>query len=206
MNIVLIVMDTLRYDYIGANGNDWIRTPNMDCRASNAWNFDQCMIGSFPTIPHRTDVITGRYGGPFHVWKPLPHYMPTLPRALADAGYRTQLIHDTPHLVNGGHNFDLPFHAWTFIRGAEVDRPWVDSLPLPPDGWPRDPVFDFMGEVEWDGEPCYPLYMSKLIRKPIIRAGRKNSECGDHRGDRSNSRAHLRLRRANPLTVVPLGY
>jgi len=37
----------------------------------------------------------------------------------------TQLIHDTPHLVNGGHAYDTPFHFWTPIRGAEVDRPWI---------------------------------------------------------------------------------
>ena len=39
---------------------------------------------------------------------------------MSQAGYATQLIHDTPHPVNGGHNF-----AWTFIRGAKVNRPWV---------------------------------------------------------------------------------
>jgi len=66
---------------------------------------------------------------------------------LAEAGYCTQLIHDTPHLVNGGHNFDWPFHAWTFIRGAEVDRPWIDASSELPANWARDPLFDF---ADWD--------------------------------------------------------
>lgn len=146
MNIIVIVIDTLRYDYIGANGNDWIHTPNMDKLAANSWVFDHCYTASYPTIPHRTDVLTGKYGGPFHSWSPLRFDVLTLPQALTEAGYCTQLIHDTPHLVNGGHNFDWPFHAWTFIRGAEVDRPWIDSLPLPPENWPRDPLFDFVDE------------------------------------------------------------
>ena len=30
MNIVLLIIDTLRYDYVGANGNKWIESPNMD--------------------------------------------------------------------------------------------------------------------------------------------------------------------------------
>ena len=127
MNIALIVIDTLRYDYIGANGNTYIETPNIDRFAAQAWAFDRAFCASFPTIPYRTDVITGQYGGPFHPWQPLRHERQTLPSTLAERGYATQLIHDTPHLVNGGHNFDWPFHAWTFIRGAEVDRDWIDD-------------------------------------------------------------------------------
>ena len=30
MNIVRIVSDTLRWDHLGASGNPWIRTPNLD--------------------------------------------------------------------------------------------------------------------------------------------------------------------------------
>ena len=30
MNIVLIVSDTLRWDHLGASGNPWIHTPNLD--------------------------------------------------------------------------------------------------------------------------------------------------------------------------------
>ncbi len=148
MNIAYIVIDTLRYDYIGANGNDWIETPNIDRFASKAWAFDRAFCASFPTIPYRTDVITGQYGAPFHAWKPLRHERRTLPRTLAQSGYATQLIHDTPHLVNGGHNFDWPFHAWTFVRGAEVDRDWImDTLPVP-DNWAKDELFDSLGEID----------------------------------------------------------
>lgn len=142
MNIILIVVDTLRYDYVGANGNPNIRTPNLDRLAGRSWNFQRAFAGSFPTIPLRTDLMTGRYGAPFHQWKPLDCDKPTLPRALAERGYCTQLIHDTPHLVNGGHGFDVPFHAWTPVRGAEVDRAWLaDTWEYLPN-WRLDPMFD----------------------------------------------------------------
>ncbi len=142
MNIVLIIIDTLRYDYVGANGNPNISTPNLDRLAAESWVFDRAFSASFPTIPFRNDVMRGQYGGPFHPWKPLPFNAPAFPRILGDNGYATQLIHDTPHLVNGGHNFDWPFHGWTFIRGAEVDRPWItDGFKLP-DNWAFDPMFD----------------------------------------------------------------
>jgi arylsulfatase A-like enzyme len=154
MNIAVLVIDTLRYDYIGAHGNDWIRTPNMDRLAAESWVFDNSYTASYPTIPHRTDAFTGRHGGPFHVWQPLAFDVPTLPESLAQMGYCTQLIHDTPHLVNGGHNFDWPFHAWTFVRGAEVDRPWLtDSVDLP-DNWAADAIFDAVGEFEPAGAAC----------------------------------------------------
>lgn len=142
MNIILVIIDTLRYDYIGANGNTWIQTPNLDRMAAESWVFLNSYTSSYPTIPHRTDVITGDYGKPFHAWVPLPFNVPTLPDALAAEGYCTQLIHDTPHLVNGGHNFDFPFHAWSFIRGQGADRGWIADPISMPDDWNRDPLFD----------------------------------------------------------------
>ncbi len=165
MNIVVIVIDTLRYDHIGAHGDPRVKTPNLDRLAGESWVFDHAYAASYPTIPHRTDAMTGRYGGPFHPWLPLRYDLPTLPRALSEIGYATQLIHDTPHLVNGGHNFDWPFHAWTCIRGTEVDRPWItDSLDRP-ENWKLDPIFDAVGKPP-DPE-CEPFWAT------YIRANRK---------------------------------
>jgi len=137
VNVILLVVDTLRYDHLGANGNAWIRTPNFDRFAAGATVFDNSYAASYPTIPHRTDVITGRYGAPFHPWLPLRFDALALPQALAEHGHACQLLCDTPHLINGGHNFDFPFHAWHFIRGNEVDRHWLDdrSAELPPDAY-----------------------------------------------------------------------
>lgn len=153
MNIVLVIVDTLRYDYVGANGNGWIRTPNLDRLIEKSWNFHRAFAASFPTIPHRTDVMTGRYGAPFHPWKPLDCDKPTIPAALAELGYCTQLIHDSPHLVNGGHSFDYPFHAWTPVRGAEVDRAWITDSWEFLDNWTLDPLFD-----------SYPGDTSRVLR------------------------------------------
>ena len=153
-----MVIDTLRYDHVGANGNAAIRTPNMDRLASESWRFERCFANSFPTVPFRLDTMTARYGAPFHTWMPLPYDWPTLPEAFAQAGYATQLIHDTPHMVNGGHHFDWPFHGWTFARGAEVDRPWVTDALDWPCNWAHDPLFDF-APVDLRNHPGLATYM-----------------------------------------------
>ncbi|MEM3041325.1 MAG: sulfatase-like hydrolase/transferase, partial [Nitrososphaerota archaeon] len=89
---------------------------------------------------------------------PLRFDVDTLPRRLAEAGYCTQLIHDTPHLINSGHNFDWPFHAWTFIRGAEVDRPWINDSKLGfPENWRLNPLFDFVDEGVLQGRRNYVI-------------------------------------------------
>jgi arylsulfatase A-like enzyme len=131
MNVVLIVIDTLRYDYVHANGNPWIHTPSLDAFAGRGVGFDRCYAGSFPTIPCRWELITGRAhpdGLPFHPWRPLEWHVPTVPDVLREAGYVTMLLCDTPHLINHGYGFDRPFHGWDLIRGQEVDR--ISTEPL----------------------------------------------------------------------------
>ena len=101
MNVIVLVSDTFRYDYLGCNDNDWIGTDALDRFARRADCFDRHYLSSFPTIPNRTDLFTGRYSFPFHGWQPLDPSIPVLSTAFAQAGYNTQLICDTPHLMKG---------------------------------------------------------------------------------------------------------
>lgn len=130
MNFIVLMSDTLRSDYLQPYGNSWVKTPCTSEFAKSAAMFDNCWAGSFPTLPNRLDLFTGRYGEPIHAWLPLPYGEPTLPEIMRKNGYITSLICDTPHLINGGHNFDYPFHQWEFIRGQEVDRYGMDDMPV----------------------------------------------------------------------------
>ena len=75
MNVVLVIIDSLRYDHIAASiaspGPTSLQTPNLDRLVARSWNFHRAFAASFPTIPHRNDVIRGRYGAPFHPWRRL---------------------------------------------------------------------------------------------------------------------------------------
>ena len=124
MNVILLISDTFRYD----NLFDWaampVRTPNLDAFAERAVSVDQMYMASFPTIPHRTDVTTGRFGWPWYAWQDLPLSGSNhLPRILHEAGYVSQLLCDCPHLFNS--RFQHGFDAAQAVRGQEGDMPFL---------------------------------------------------------------------------------
>ena len=128
MNFVIIISDTLRRDHLGCYGNKWISTPNLDKLAAESVVFDHAYTGSFPTIPHRTDLFTGRYSFTYSDWSPLPREEVVLSAVLTEAGYTTMFIADTPHLIKDGYHFDRGFSGWEWIRGQENDRYRTDPL------------------------------------------------------------------------------
>jgi len=117
LNVVLIVSDTLRRDHLGAYGNEWIRTPALDRLARRSVVFDNHHIGSFPTMPARADLLTGRLSLTFMTWAPLPADLPTLPELLGEAGYLTMGIVDTPFYVRNGFGYDRGFQDFLWLRG-----------------------------------------------------------------------------------------
>jgi arylsulfatase A-like enzyme len=122
MNVIWIVADSLRYDHVGANGNTWIKTPNLDRFAARSLSFDRAFQLSNPTIPTRTDMFTGRYTFPRRGWTPLQPEDVTIAERLTELGMTTQMFFDTYHLRRGEHNFDRGFQGWEWIRGQEGDH------------------------------------------------------------------------------------
>ena len=66
MNIVLIVIDSLRKDHIGAYGNKWILTPHIDKFARDSIIFTNAYPESLPTLPFRRALHTGIRTYPFY--------------------------------------------------------------------------------------------------------------------------------------------
>jgi arylsulfatase A-like enzyme len=128
MNIIIIVSDTLRRDHLGCYGNDWIRTPNIDRLAKESVVFDAAYTGSFPTIPQRTDLFSGRFSFTYCDWQPLQKNEVVLAQVLGEAGYTSYFVADTPHLVKDGFHFDRAFSGWTWNRGQENDRYMTDPI------------------------------------------------------------------------------
>jgi len=128
MNLILIVSDTFRRDHLGCYGNSWMRTPNLDSLAEESVIFDRAYTASFPTVPHRMDLLTGRYTFTYSGWRPLSRDEVVLADVLREAGYVTMMIADTPHILKDGYNFDRGFDGWIWIRGQENDRYSTDPI------------------------------------------------------------------------------
>jgi len=122
MKVVLIISDTLRKDHLGCYGNKWIRTPNLDRFAERSIVFDGAFAGSFPTVPNRRDILTGRAVFTYADWARLPEDEVVLAEVLGERGYTSMMIADTPHILQNGYNFDRGFNGWEWIRGQENDR------------------------------------------------------------------------------------
>ena len=126
--ILVVVSDTFRRDHLGAYGNTWIRTPALDRLASRSVVLDNHLIGSFPTMPARADLLTGRLSLTFMTWAPLPQELPTLPELLSDAGYLTMGIVDTPFYVRNGFGYDRGFQDFLWLRGQGDARRMEERL------------------------------------------------------------------------------
>ena len=124
MNIILIISDTFRFDNLHGRAAMPVRTPNLNAFSQRAVSLSRLHTSSFPTIPHRTDLTSGRYCWPWHPWQDrrqsTRNHMPEL---LHQAGYVSQLICDCPHLFNSG--FQLGFDAAIVLRGQEADLPML---------------------------------------------------------------------------------
>lgn len=119
MNIILIISDTFRYDNLFDRASLSPRTPELERFAERAVSLSRLYTSSFPTIPHRTDLTTGRYGWPWYPWQPLERSSNHLPVLLSQVGYVSQLICDCPHLFRA--NFNAGFNGAYVLRGQEGD-------------------------------------------------------------------------------------
>ncbi|HEX2738870.1 MAG TPA: sulfatase-like hydrolase/transferase, partial [Rubrobacter sp.] len=116
-NVVLVIIDSLRKDHIGAYGNDTIHSPNLDALAKESLRFTQAYPESIPTICARRAIHTGRRTWPFKDWKPpkgediilqgwepIPNDQVTLAEMMRAAGYGTYFVTDNMHQFKPSYN------------------------------------------------------------------------------------------------------
>jgi len=143
VNIILVILDSLRQDHVGAYGNEWIETPHLDAFAREAVTFTRAYPESLPTLPVRRALHTGLRTYPYHGhrdykgdfsgapgWGPIPEDQDTVAEMLGAAGYRTALITDTYHQFKPSKNYHRGFDEWIWIRGQEAD-PYRSGPPVP---------------------------------------------------------------------------
>ena len=60
-NVLLIMCDELRPDFLGAYGADFISTPNIDALAKDGVVFDNAITASTVCAPARMSFMTGEH-------------------------------------------------------------------------------------------------------------------------------------------------
>jgi len=95
-NILWICTDQQRYDTIGALGNPYVSTPNIDSLVAEGVAFTHAYCQSPICTPSRASFLTGMYASAVHVNGNgndyFPNTFPLITRTLADIGYDCGLI------------------------------------------------------------------------------------------------------------------
>ena len=121
MNIIIVILDSLRQDHLGCYGNSWIESPHIDRLASESVLFENAYPEGLPTLPVRTALFTGNYTLTNRFWKQLTPEDVSMAEILDEYGYVSSMITDTYHLFKPNMNYHRGFHEWQWIRGQEMD-------------------------------------------------------------------------------------
>ena len=93
LNVLLITIDTLRADALGAYGNPSVSTPSIDRLAQAGVRFSRAHAHSVVTLPSHASILSGRYptahGVRDNAGFRFPSEMDTLATLLKGRGYRT---------------------------------------------------------------------------------------------------------------------
>mgnify|MGYP001812935820 CR=1 FL=1 len=127
-NVVLVTIDTLRADHLGAYGYPRPVSPFIDSLAADGVRFDRAISSSSHTAPAHTSIFTGhhpaRHGVLFNGVKLQPG-IPTLATTLRDAGFDTAAFASVRFLRGSAKGFDTRnFQSRAGYRRADrtVDR------------------------------------------------------------------------------------
>lgn len=103
VNVVLIVVDAMRRDHVGAYGYARATTPNLDAAAAEGWVFDQAVAAGPATLPSVPSLLTGTYpwdhGAVAPLSEDLAHDAVTLAETMRDAGWTTAAFVTNPFLA-----------------------------------------------------------------------------------------------------------
>ncbi len=113
MNVVVLMLDSLRPDYVACGGHPQIRTPHIDSVAAEGVLLDRAYAEYPITIPARTALVTGCYTWTNRPWQSLLPSDMHIAEVLRDHGYATAAFSDGP--FNATSDMDRGFDDfwWT---------------------------------------------------------------------------------------------
>jgi arylsulfatase A-like enzyme len=130
MNVLLLIIDSLRPDHVGAYGSP-VRTPNVDALAARGVRFERAFPEAMVTIPARRSIFTTKRIFPFRNfvpneelgqspgWLPIEDTARTFTSELRRHGYWVAQVSDNPHLAftKAFEPFRKSFSHWKSVVG-----------------------------------------------------------------------------------------
>ncbi|ELZ87909.1 sulfatase [Haloferax volcanii] len=102
---ILYVFDSLRYDWLGCNGNEKNLTPTMDSIADDGINFDQAYSQAIWTYPSSASIFSGLY-----------------PESHGSQQFDEVLGSELPHLADGFSETDVDTVCFSTTLGVSPER------------------------------------------------------------------------------------
>jgi arylsulfatase A-like enzyme len=143
MNVLLLIVDSLRPDHVGAYGSE-VKTPNLDALLAKGIRFTRGYPEAMVTIPARRSIFTAKRIFPYRNWKPnlelgrSPGWLPitdlehTFTAEFQRHGYWTAQVSDNPHLgfTKAYKPFRKSFDHWASIPGQAGTFKPASTVPL----------------------------------------------------------------------------
>jgi arylsulfatase A-like enzyme len=157
-NVLWIMCDQLRHDYLGCTGHPTLKTPNIDAMAKRGVRFSNAYVQSPICGPSRMCFYTGRYmrshGSHWNGW-PLRVGEPTLGDHLKKIGVRNVLVGKT-HMAPDLEGLQMLGIAPDSIIGVHVSEcgfePYERDDGLHPTQRPRPRYDSYLREQGFDAE------------------------------------------------------
>jgi arylsulfatase A-like enzyme len=131
LNVLLVILDSVRSDFVAAYGAPRVRTPSIDALAADGIRFTRFFPEAMPTVPARRTIMTGRRVFPFRGWErapdlgrgpgaaPIEDVSRVFTSRLKRAGYWTASASDNPFLgfTKSFRPFRLSFDRYVSVEG-----------------------------------------------------------------------------------------
>jgi len=156
-NIVMIMVDQMAYDVIGALGHSVVKTPNIDKLVENGVSFSNCYCNSPICAPSRASFVTGKLPekiGAYDNGSELPADIPTFVHHLRRNGYET-ILSGKMHYVGPDqlHGFEHRLTRDIHATGFELTPDWSKgTYPNPGTGVKR---LKEAGITDWNNHLAY---------------------------------------------------
>jgi choline-sulfatase len=131
-NVLFLLSDQHRPHAIGADGDPYARTPNLDSFARSAVRFDSAYCANPVCTPSRASILSGLYTHNHRAYTnttPWPFEVKTMAHAFSRAGYMSALIGKMHFVDAQTHGFDyrLDFNDWFQYLGPKT-KLYADEL------------------------------------------------------------------------------